>query len=484
LIPGNTPDPIKVDKWATSGDEIIAAFNAGHKVVGVQVLIADLGLKPVTVPVNKTLVIRESVNIGTGSLIINGGGKAIVDKAGVLTASSKSKLNVTGTMEVRNGGTLSTDEVGSVDGLASNKVNFNGGKLAVTGAVANLTDIQTLFSYVARGKGELDLTGATVTVTGIKPSDLVAIAGISADKRLTITTPLTEVETATTLTIPEGLNINAGGLTLASVSVNLTVNGALTLGGAAAPTSDVTVGTKGKITVSGTGRLTIVANKKLENNGTVALTDTGCVVLKTPANASPSDGAKITGTGNLTAQDLEIVGGPGGWQALKTGSAGGATYVTIASTAITGQANIIGNTNDAYLKGGTDAIIKQKAGTNKNRLALKDVTVDVSEAGSLIVAADNAEKGNLFLDGTNSIVKTGTGSPVASGITSPLTAIGNAIVNLAIGTTATTIMIEYKGTSPYTLLKLKSADSSGVTVAVSSGTNNIVFAKDVAITGR
>jgi hypothetical protein len=122
-----------------------------------------------------------------------------------------------------------------------------------------------------------------------------------------------------------------------------------------------------------------------------------------------SDGAKLTGAGKLTAQDLEVVGGTGGWTATTAN-------VTIASTATAGQSSITGGSS-AVLTGGTDATITQNAGTSGNSLTLTTVTVDVSTAGSLVLKGDATNGAKVAMGANTSIIKAGSDS--TNTVTSP-----------------------------------------------------------------
>jgi hypothetical protein len=243
--------------------------------------------------------------------------------------------------------------------------------------------------------------------------------------------------TAATLTVPEGT-----ALTLSAAAVpsgNLVVNGVLNSSAALTPAGNVTVA--GTLNKSGSTALTIAADKILDISGVVALSGTANVTLTGgPATGAGTAGAKLTGTGKLTAGNTEISGGGAeGWQALNATNAEPVIIASVTTTAsITGTAN-------AKLVAGVGATIIQNAGAGNNLSIPANTTIELggttTEAGAIIlknspeVGYTNA--GKLTLAATTSVIKTGqpvgyaTGKPVlAAGAYS--TASGSDFVGLAI----------------------------------------------------
>ena len=170
-------------------------------------------------------------------------------------------------------------------------------------------------------------------------------------------------------------------------------------------------------------------------------------------------GAKITGTGKLIAQDTEIVGGTGGWTATPSGS--NAQTVTIASTAVAGQATITGSTESAetaLLTAGAGATITQKAGTVSNSLALATVTIDLkgdaTKVGEIFIQAHTSEPAKVTLNAATAIIKTANsgssatistdGVLVATSVTNTIVAATSTAPTIA-GTSTTGLLVSLTG---------------------------------------
>jgi hypothetical protein len=177
----------------------------------------------------------------------------------------------------------------------------------------------------------------------------------------------------------------------------------------------VTVGQSGVITVTGsTKKLTIAAGKTLSNSGTVSLIDAGSLVLTSGATGS-DDGAKMTGSGTVSAGETEIVGGAGGWEAKHAGSSGGTVIIKAGATgdSTTPTATITGGA-DVSLTAGAGATITQNAGTNNNLTIAVNTTIALggsggTELGKIVLKNDTSAEaetnnGKLTLtDGTSEI---------------------------------------------------------------------------------
>jgi hypothetical protein len=256
--------------------------------------------------------------------------------------------------------------------------------------------------------------------------------------------------------------------TFAATTVgDIVVAGDATFGAAAVPGGNVTV--SGTLSIGTSGSLTVAAGKTLANAGTVALTGTGSVVLATAG--ATTGGAKLTGVGKLTAQDLEIVGGDGWTANLTTGNT--AAQVTIASTATAGQSSITGGTSTALI-GGTDATITQKAGTASNSLTLTTVTVDVSTAGSLVLKGAASNGAKVSLTASTAIIKGGETSGAA--LTGTLASLGGS-ATATVDTLNTNTIIKAKNSL---IESITGGTAAGVITAV--GTTDVVLDKDATAT--
>jgi hypothetical protein len=146
--------------------------------------------------------------------------------------------------------------------------------------------------------------------------------------------------------------------------------------------------------------LTVEAGATLANEGTVALTGTGSVVL----SASNSGGAKLTGAGKVSAGAAEIVGGNNGWQATHTNTTTG----TVTIAAVTDATATITATSSAVLTAaGEGATITQKARENNNLTIAGATTVALSADGKIELAKHANNPGKLIFGATGAQVSTG-----------------------------------------------------------------------------
>jgi hypothetical protein len=223
------------------------------RVVGVtgNIALATTGL---TVPKEKTVYILSGFTLDVSTLDLTVNGIVYAGNGGTLKAESTGAVKIpadsSGHVYVTKGGNLSVAGENNVtDGTNSvlaTKVGFaNESKLTLLSiAAADLSDFFT--TYVTNGT----LVVTTLTSPALKPSDVTAIPGISSTKGLDLSsTALTTAEDQATLNIPATVAINAGSLTLDTVT-NLTVNGGLS-----APLA--TLHTSSPVTVSGSGYLEV-----------------------------------------------------------------------------------------------------------------------------------------------------------------------------------------------------------------------------------
>ncbi|MDR1230100.1 MAG: hypothetical protein LBK61_01725 [Spirochaetaceae bacterium] len=397
-----------------------------------------------------------AVETGTGAAVV-------INSALDFGGNAKLKTNGTGGISVtgETGGylELTTDNLAKF--APGSKITFSDAATGATGTLEIPADVEV----VATGATLASITGLKVVGTlTVDTPDLTVlinganitgsgelIAGALADAKgvLVVNSTLAKATLATT-----------------AFGSNLTIQASTTrvFTGAAAPTGDVTVEGTGNLTVSGSGSLTIAEGKTLSNAGTVALTDTASLVLTTASAvaSAATDGAKITGAGTLTAQDLEITGE---WQAILT-SNDATEFVTIASTADAGKSTITGSTTTgkAELAGGASGRITQKAGTASNALTLTTVTIDVSTDGEVNLVGADSNGAELVLTAAAIIKGSGSGSALTTGdITHIGTVAVNAGANITIGTD-----LAFVGTSA----------AAFQTITGSGSNNNLVAKKD------
>lgn len=247
-------DAIHVDKVVTGKANLAAAWDDGPTVV--EYLESGGGTLPaaLTAPEGKSLVLRSSLTPAAAGVTIEG--TVYVEQGGTLAAATGAPVVVGGKGALNAGkGTLSIDDPDSVAGgdggtaLGTAKAAINGGTLVIA-AVADKGGLPTAPGYVTKGT----LNVIALTDAAAKPGEIAAVSGISANRQLVLVTALTGAETS--LTIPAGLTLNAGALTLDTVA-SLTVNGSLTAGGAAGKSDGVaiTVGAGGTATAGTIAKL-------------------------------------------------------------------------------------------------------------------------------------------------------------------------------------------------------------------------------------
>jgi hypothetical protein len=214
------------------------------------------------------------------------------------------------------------------------------------------------------------------------------------------------------LTVAAGVTLETKGKGL-NIKKNFMVNGNVILNVDVTPTYDVTVDTTGVITVTGNkSKLTIAKAKKLENKGTITLTDGGSIVLTGDAG----NGAKLTGTGKVVVGATEIIGGKGGWQAV--GNSGNVTIKAGASTA--DKTAIIAATTSA-LTAGAGATITQLAVAKNNLDIAMNSIINLGNAsgkklGSIVFKQSSSNPAQVTLGALGVVIKVSeTAGTAASG---------------------------------------------------------------------
>jgi hypothetical protein len=483
VIAGEEPNPVPLTpaqiiaaakKGLISGDSDHGESPAVHLSFGND----SVYLTATPVPVSTVLDLKDLANgIFSTSIVVQA---AVTEKVENLTIRKNTAVTLAGnTVVLTPTGTLTVN--GSLTTAGSNTSAIGAGLTrVVVGKGGAITASQT-------GDTSVDVTELVVdgdfTSTTAR---FIALTAASGTGSLTLgagwdfgskADPLLNIKTvispALTITANNGFTVPLGS------TLSLT-------GATVAPTGDITV--NGTISLAGTTALTILADKTLDITGTVALAagSTASVILTT--GATPTDpGAKITGTGKLTAQDLELSGGTGGWAAsLDTGTA--AETVTIASTTTGGVATITGSTSvtTASLIGGEGAAILQKnSGTAANTLTLVTVSVDLSTAGTITLAGGATTPAKLTLTDEDVTIKTGTGTG-GTALTSLTKIGGGSITSLVLSGGSETVDIVYAAGDPTTTGTLASITADGTNkpaVITVGGADTVVFEKDVEIEG-
>jgi hypothetical protein len=145
--------------------------------------------------------------------------------------------------------------------------------------------------------------------------------------------------------------------------------------------------------------------------GVYTVADNSALVL---VSAGDTGGGKLIGPGKVVIGSTEISGGTGGWQAVGDGA------ITIHRSGVT--ASIWGKTT---LKGGTDATITQKAGSDNvlnigsidNNENANKLTLDLG-TGASIVLKSGTDPGKIVIPYTTSSILLGTGTGTSAAVSS------------------------------------------------------------------
>jgi hypothetical protein len=413
----------------------------------------DVDADGLTIPADKVVYILNGTTLATASSAtltvagivyvgINGtldvkaaSSKVVVNEGGAVSVlSEKTVAGITdvgpGTLVIASDTSVIGEEGAKV--LGTDKVSISG-KLAYIGPVADNDALTKVFGYVGKG-GTLDLSGATVTgLTSLgKPSEISALA---SEKSLIATLTASADETATSLTIPAGLELTAkSGDTLATLTT-LTVNGFLNAPAATFAALTTVTGTgsieagavpsaKAVILIGSaiagislegatiTGAFTVPADKlralsDAEISGAVTvdgeLEISGTLTLKNAITISEDGSLSLTLSSTITLADAaaKITGGTAYEFTPESGATDG-TLATGDSTAVVfTSSDINGFLGSATLTFG----IADSTLTIKDATSISGVVLDVSTKGEIKVEEDIVL--TLALAGTDGVLSGG-----------------------------------------------------------------------------
>jgi hypothetical protein len=342
--------------------------------------------------------INGTLDVSTGKVIVKEGGYVSVLSEKTVTGISVSP----GTLKVATADSVNDGEASAKTVLGTDKVRILG-TLAIGGTFTDVAALSAPFGYVGNG-GTLDISA--VTVTGSKPSTLVAAIPQGKNLKATAAGP----ETATTLVIPKGSDITALATDTLAAVTTLTVNGTFTTAaGTLAAVTALTV--NGTLTASAAGTFA----------GLTTLTVDGTLT----AGASGAFAALTTLTVNGTLSASAFTGATAG-VALTVGTGGKATLggtvklndsTVAADGVLTTSGTVTFNTTPAA------ATLGAAAGSTVNgflfpadatitALAANAVTIDdltIPATTTLTVAAGKTltVDGTLDLAGTLALANTG-----------------------------------------------------------------------------
>jgi hypothetical protein len=397
-----------------------------------------------------TLTVNGSLDTSASAASTIGVGltRVVVGLGGELTASQTADTFVDVTDLVVNGEFTSTSAV--LSKLVSLTVN---GTASVT--AATLKSLTT-----ASGAGSLAFLG-----TWDFGPNAAALLNIRS-----ITSAAAAITANDGFTIPEG-----SSLTLTATGVT--------------PSGDVTVNGSLIISATTTNGLQLRDGKTLAVTGNVTVTAAGLLKL--------AEGAKIAtaGAGTVTIGKTTF-DGTGDWTV--TATSGGTAEEDVSGLSITSSANGAAIALVAGSGTRTGMVLTAAGGEGEgpritqadgasNTLSLASTTLDLSESGSLTLKGAVADQGTLALGGnaTPGMIKTGasTGGALATSVTK----IGGAnITALAIGTSAASqIVLVSSAPDADSNIKLGSITAGHATgpSIVPSGVDDVIFVKDVLITG-
>jgi hypothetical protein len=236
--PASSPDTtVAIDKTVDNEAELRNAMDEPGVEVVALVLNNDTILNSLsTIPKGKTLYLLNPTGASANPVTrivkpnptgLNVRGKVIVSESVILAADKNARIYLwsDGSIQVQDRGTLRTDTrdsvsdytdagVGAVSVLTRN-VNYGGGSTLTITNEDKLTvaEIGGILSAMSSGKDRSRAAAATTptqlvlvaALSGIKPSEIGGIAGLSGGRRLSVRPAA--AETATTLTIPPGADI-------------------------------------------------------------------------------------------------------------------------------------------------------------------------------------------------------------------------------------------------------------------------------------
>jgi hypothetical protein len=351
------------------------------------------------IPYGKTLYLlnygakEATVSPGDGGLSIRG--TLIVSEKVALVASTSSALSLwsDGSIQIKAKGRLQTDKrlsvsdytdagVGQKSVLTTN-VRYSGGStLTITGEgdVLDIADIEALLSALDPGTARQ----ATVTTSGpsklelkdllknIKPSEVAAIANVSAERRLALI-PAEKEADLTELTIPAGAEV--------TIEQPLKAVKKLTVDGVIKATEQIGGGTGGNDTIT----ITLAADAELE------LTEN--ISIKIEAASKIAAGAKVSGdVGDIPAGVAEV-GAVVNGTTIKEGATGKITTVKVGNAALT-----VATGETAVIKGEVEFTAK----------------ITVAEGGTLVIPTGSkltlGNSGEIDTAGQGKIIVEGTGT--------------------------------------------------------------------------
>jgi hypothetical protein len=332
---------------------------------------------------NKSLNIEGNVYVGYNTILESTGSSGYVFiEEGSLTVLYGGVLVLDSSITVKKHSSSSTL-------LGTSAVTIDGGALAIT-TLKNDSEIKKLFPSVKKGRL---IVGKLTNVSGIMPSDVTEIDGISENRMLIVSLHYGKTETEKSLTIPKGLILTVNQ-NLANVET-LEINGGLVIN------ADVTISGVKTLTVN--GELAVGSAKTLTVENEVEIS--GILTLK--------KGGKLATTVDGTIKFANTTfSGAGAWMADAIGDDTDNTGLSIISKGT--EAAIMFNGNDSQsgilIASGTP-LITQSVGPDNTFYIYNDVIIylagTATEKAGQITLESGANSGLLAFYDETSIVLAG-----------------------------------------------------------------------------
>jgi hypothetical protein len=403
-----------------------------------------------------------------------------------LNSGAGGKLALTGAVtEVTIGGGTGNVEFSNATGTLTALSLENTGTIAFNHGAAALSipdAVQAVFG------GDVTLAGGISTGAASSTSKITFKGNVTLADGKAIT--IAESDTASAVTLKAGKSIYAGAnrvvTAVTDIAFTAGVDGATLT--AAVSTKTLTVGTQALTLTSGAlaveagakltlGKvLTVAAGAELGVQGEVSVVVTDGGLTLTAAEAD--GGAKLSGSGKVTAGSTEIVGA---WQAVGASGTIAITYATTVTT-ITGAATNALTAITASLS--DNPVITQKSGAGNALTIAANTVIDLATGGSIVLKKQTASEtvATLTFTAATSIVKAGSGAATNSVTNGVLTtalaangATGAAAENAIEGKAA--------GSGPSTLTQIIGDSSKSITGPTSAATGDCTISSNLAVTG-
>jgi hypothetical protein len=315
----------------------------------------------------KTLTVKGTVYVGYAAVldVSNGYSDISIVEGGSVTVLDGGGLLLYDDLNIKNG------SYGSKTALGTNTVTVDGGTLVVK-KLKDKAAIENAFSSVKKG---LLVVESLTDASGVMPSDILTITGISENRQLAVSLEKCKKETETSLAIPEWLKLTVYKDALDDVKT-LTINGTLEVNSALTISGDKTLSIAGELMVGPTGALTIEKEVTIPEYGILTLYEGG--KFTTTATGKAVFGKTTFGGG----------GGVGTWTASAIGGSDSNSAVNSVSIVSFEEGAVVAFNKNArsddilgiLIASGTP-VITQAAGWNNAFVIWANTVIELSGTG-------------------------------------------------------------------------------------------------------